>query len=46
MKNCPVCGKEIPVGNKFCSLACFKLFQDENKIPEIENNLRFGGDVL
>jgi len=43
MKNCPVCGKDIPEVNKFCSLKCWK---ELNEIPEINDNLRFGGDVL
>lgn len=42
MKNCPVCGKEIPNVNKYCSIKCYKEFIGE--IPEITENLRLGGD--
>lgn len=37
-----ICGVELPKGNRYCSLACYKKV---NFIPEIIVNLHLGGDV-
>ena len=47
MSKC-VCGNDLPRGNKFCCLACYKKANGivDLVIPEIKDNLHVGGDVL
>ncbi len=39
-----ICGKELPRGNMYCCIACYRRANEE--ILEIEVNLHVGGDLL